>query len=142
MLVRTDTRAAPFDNLSRGLEKAWDMVRKDGKLTSENIKEPMLEIRRALLEADVSLPVVRGFVSKVEKAALGAEVTKGVTPDQQLVKVVYDQLRELMGGSVATLAVTPSHLDGWSPGYWQNHSCCKIGTLFEEERSKSTACSF
>ena len=81
------------------------MVRKDGKLTSDNIKEPMREIRRALLEADVSLPVVRRFVAKVEKEALGAKVTKGVTPDQQLVKVVYDELRELMGGSAATLAL-------------------------------------
>ncbi|KAL4549252.1 hypothetical protein Ndes2526B_g04283 [Nannochloris sp. 'desiccata'] len=98
-------RAAAFDNLSRGLEKAWDMVRKDGKLTSENIKEPLREIRRALLEADVSLPVVRRFVAKVEQEALGAKVTKGVSPDQQLVKVVYDQLRELMGGSAATLAI-------------------------------------
>ena len=98
-------RAAAFDNLSRGLEKAWDMVRKDGKLTSENIKQPLREIRRALLEADVSLPVVRRFVTKVEQEALGAKVTKGVSPDQQLVKVVYDQLRELMGGSAATLAV-------------------------------------
>ncbi|KAL4537855.1 hypothetical protein Ndes2437B_g08950 [Nannochloris sp. 'desiccata'] len=88
-------RAAAFDNLSRGLEKAWDMVRKDGKLTSENIKEPLREIRRALLEADVSLPVVRRFVAKVEQEALGAKVTKGVSPDQQLVKVVYDQLRKL-----------------------------------------------
>lgn len=47
-------RAAMFDNLSRSLEKAWDIVRKDGKLTADNIKEPMREIRRALLEADVS----------------------------------------------------------------------------------------
>lgn len=98
-------RAATFDNLSRGLEKAWDMVRKDGKLTSENIKEPMREIRRALLEADVSLPVVRRFVAKIEQEALGAKVTKGVSPDQQLVKVVNDQLRELMGGSAATLTI-------------------------------------
>ena len=49
-------RAAMFDNLSTGLEKAWDMVRKDGKLTKENVKGPMREIRRALLEADVSSP--------------------------------------------------------------------------------------
>lgn len=98
-------RAAAFDNLSKSMQKAWDMVRKDGRLTSENIKEPMREIRRALLEADVSLPVVRRFVKKVEEAALGQSVVKGVTPDQQLVKVVYDQLRELMGGSQAALAV-------------------------------------
>ena len=48
-------RAAMFDNLNRGLEKAWDLVRKDGKLTKDNIKGPMREIRRALLEADVRL---------------------------------------------------------------------------------------
>jgi signal recognition particle subunit SRP54 len=96
---------AMFDNLSRGLEKAWDMVRKDGRLTPDNIKEPMREIRRALLEADVSLPVVRRFVKRVEEEALGSAVTKGVTPDQQLVKVVYDQLKDLMGGSQAALTV-------------------------------------
>ena len=50
---RNVVRAAMFDDLSRNLEKAWDMVRKDGKLTKDNIKEPMREIRRALLEADV-----------------------------------------------------------------------------------------
>ena len=52
---RNVVRAAMFDDLSRNLEKAWDMVRKDGKLTKDNIKEPMREIRRALLEADVRL---------------------------------------------------------------------------------------
>jgi len=96
---------AAFDNLSRSLQKAWDSVRKDGQLNSDNIKEPLREIRRALLEADVSLPVVRRFVKKVEEDALGLRVTKGVSPDQQLVKVVYDQLRDLMGGDQATLVV-------------------------------------
>ena len=112
-----------FDDLSRNLDKAWDMVRKDGKLSKDNIKEPMREIRRALLEADVStlmlcvsssirynvvdnvnhwmqvsLPVVRKFVKQVEENALGVKVVKGIKPDQQLVKVVNDQLIELMGG--------------------------------------------
>ena len=99
------TSAAAFDNLSRSLERAWDSVRRDGKLNKDNIKEPMKEIRRALLEADVSLPVVRRFVTRVQESALGAKVTKGVRPDQQLVKVVYDQLQELMGGSQAELIV-------------------------------------
>lgn len=68
------TRAAMFDNLSRSMEKAWKLVSKDGKLTPENIKEPLKEIRRALLEADVSLPVVRRFMKKVEEKALGQQV--------------------------------------------------------------------
>lgn len=92
-----------FDGLSRSLEKAWDSVRKDGKLTAENIKGPLRDIRRALLEADVSLPVVRRFVSKVEEAALGERVVKGVSPDQKLVKVVYEELKALMGGEQAEL---------------------------------------
>lgn len=94
-----------FDNLSQGLEKAWDIVRKDGKLTADNIKGPLREIRRALLEADVSLPTVRQFVKGVEEKALGIRVVKGVSPDQQLVKVVNDQLVELMGGQQAELHV-------------------------------------
>ncbi|KAI7844769.1 hypothetical protein COHA_001651 [Chlorella ohadii] len=92
-----------FDGLSRSLEKAWDSVRRDGKLTAENVKEPMREIRRALLEADVSLPVVRRFVKKVEEAALGERVVKGLSPDQKLVKVVYEELKTLMGGQQAEL---------------------------------------
>jgi len=67
-------RSAAFDSLSRSVQKAWKMVSKDDKLTPENIKEPLKEIRRALLEADVSLPVVRRFVKKVEEKALGQEV--------------------------------------------------------------------
>ncbi|EFN56751.1 hypothetical protein CHLNCDRAFT_48710 [Chlorella variabilis] len=105
-----------FDGLSRSLEKAWDTVRKDGKLSADNIKEPMREIRRvvhpavapcgalrALLEADVSLPVVRRFVKKVEDAALGERVVKGLSPDQKLTKVVYEELKSLMGGEQAEL---------------------------------------
>jgi signal recognition particle GTPase len=56
------------------MNRALDLVRKDGKLSADNIKAPMREIRRALLEADVSLPVVRGFVSRVQDKALGVKV--------------------------------------------------------------------
>jgi signal recognition particle subunit SRP54 len=65
---------ALFDGLSSGLQKAWDLVRIDGKLSEENMKAPMREIRRALLEADVSLPVVRAFVGRVQEKALGTKV--------------------------------------------------------------------
>ena len=69
----------------------------------ENMKEPLKEVRRALLEADVSLPVVRGFVKRVEEEALGMEVVSGVSPEQQLIKAVYDQLKALMGGEARGL---------------------------------------
>lgn len=73
------------------------------KLTTAFPAAPRLrsDIRRALLEADVSLPVVRAFVKSVEEKAAGVEVVKGVTPGQQLIKVVYDELRALMGSEAA-----------------------------------------
>eukprot|EP00798_Chlamydomonas_sp_ICE-L_P008982 gene8982-16118_t len=81
-------KAAMFDKLSRSMEKAYKSISKDGKITPENVKEPLKDIRRALLEADVSLPVVRRFIKKV---------IVGVTPDVQFIKVVNDELIELMG---------------------------------------------
>eukprot|EP00897_Mesotaenium_endlicherianum_P002701 jgi/Mesen1/2459/ME000158S01648 len=79
-------RAAVFDQLNTSLEKVWEKLKSQEKLTRDNVKEPMREIRRALLEADVSLPVVRRFVRDVTEKAVGIEVVRGVRPDQQLVK--------------------------------------------------------
>jgi signal recognition particle subunit SRP54 len=97
-LIAPSPRAESFSTLSTSLQKAWGSLKGTESLTAENIKGPMRDIRRALLEADVSLPVVRRFVARVEAAAVGAAVTKGVSPDQQLVKVVADELVALMGG--------------------------------------------
>ncbi|XP_039814849.1 signal recognition particle 54 kDa protein, chloroplastic-like isoform X3 [Panicum virgatum] len=77
-------------------------------LTKENIAEPMRDIRRALLEADVSLPVVRRFIESVSEKAVGTDVIRGVSPDQQLVKVVNDELVQLMGGEVSDLSFAKS----------------------------------
>merc|ERR1719443_110560 len=87
-----------FDALNVRLETAWKSVKGEAELNTVNIKAPMKEIRRALLEADVSLPVVRRFVKRVEERCLGLEVVAGVSPDQKLVKVVRDELVALMGG--------------------------------------------
>ncbi|KAK2968602.1 hypothetical protein RJ640_001505, partial [Escallonia rubra] len=77
-------------------------------LTKENIVEPMRDIRRALLEADVSLPVVRRFVQAVSDQAVGVGLIRGVKPDQQLVKIVSDELVKLMGGEVSELVFAKS----------------------------------
>ncbi|RVW48146.1 Signal recognition particle 54 kDa protein, chloroplastic [Vitis vinifera] len=77
-------------------------------LTKENIVEPMRDIRRALLEADVSLPVVRRFVQAVSEQAVGVGLIRGVKPDQQLVKIVHDELVKLMGGEVSELVFAKS----------------------------------
>nr|CAB3459412.1 unnamed protein product [Digitaria exilis] len=79
-------RAEMFGQLTTGLESAWNKLRGVDVLTKENIAEPMRDIRRALLEADVSLPVVRRFIESVSEKAVGTDVIRGVSPDQQLVK--------------------------------------------------------
>ncbi|OVA06030.1 Signal recognition particle [Macleaya cordata] len=96
-------KAEMFGQLTSGLEAAWNKLKGEEVLTKENIVEPMREIRRALLEADVSLPVVRRFVQAVSEQAVGVGLIRGVKPDQQLVKIVHDELVKLMGGEVSEL---------------------------------------
>ncbi|KAI4997234.1 hypothetical protein ZWY2020_052576 [Hordeum vulgare] len=96
-------RAEMFGQLTTGLESAWNKLRGVDRLTKENIAEPMRDIRRALLEADVSVPVARSFIESVTEKAVGTDVIRGVQPEQQLVKVVNDELVQLMGGEVSDL---------------------------------------
>ena len=86
-------RADAFNNLSSTLDQAWAKMKGVADLSPENIKAPLKDVRRALLEADVSLPVVRRFIKRVEERAPGVKVTKGVEPSQELVKLVADELR-------------------------------------------------
>jgi signal recognition particle subunit SRP54 len=92
-----------FDSLTKRLGGVFDRLRKRGALGEADVAEAMREIRIALLEADVALPVVKSFVAKVKERAVGQEVIKSVTPGQMVVKIVHDQLVELLGGSSAAL---------------------------------------
>jgi signal recognition particle subunit SRP54 len=93
-----------FDALAERLEDTWKKLRGQGKISSSNIQDALQEVRRALLEADVNVQVVKSFVTEVEKKALGAEVISGVNPQQQFVKIVYDELVKVMGESNVPLA--------------------------------------
>ena len=93
-----------FDALSDRLQNALGDLRKRGKLDEEQISRAMREIRLALLEADVNFQVVRDFVAHVRERALGEEVLKSLTPGQQVVKVVHDELTALMGAGASGLA--------------------------------------
>ncbi|PKA65496.1 Signal recognition particle 54 kDa protein, chloroplastic [Apostasia shenzhenica] len=101
-------RSEMFGQLTSGLESAWSKLKGAEVLTKENIAEPMRDIRRALLEADVSLPVVRRFVQNVSDRVVGVGLIRGVRPDQQLVKIVHDELVNLMGGEVSDLVFSKS----------------------------------
>ncbi|KAJ9184497.1 hypothetical protein P3X46_004213 [Hevea brasiliensis] len=106
--VRGVVKAEMFGQLTSGLEAAWSKLKGEEILTKDNIAEPMRDIRRALLEADVSLPVVRRFVQSVSDQAVGVGLIRGVKPDQQLVKIVHDELVKLMGGEVSELVFAKS----------------------------------
>ena len=85
-----------FENLSERLDKIFRNLRGKGYLTEDNIKAGLREVRLALLEADVNFKIVKNFIAEVEKRALGVEVMKSLTPGQQVVKIVYEQLVNLM----------------------------------------------
>jgi len=87
-----------FENLSERLSGVFDRLTKQGALSEEDVKTALREVRVALLEADVSLPVARDFVNKVQDQATGQAVTKSVTPGQQVVKIVHDALVDVLRG--------------------------------------------
>src|ERR1044071_4546466 len=87
-----------FDALSDRLNDVFDRLRRHGAMSEDDVASAMREIRVALLEADVALPVVRDFVNSVREKAIGQEVLRSVTPGQMVVKIVHDHLVEVLGG--------------------------------------------
>ena len=87
-----------FENLSERLSGVFERLTKQGALSEDDVRTAMREVRVALLEADVSLPVARDFIKAVEKKATGAAVTKSVTPGQQVIKIVHDELINVLAG--------------------------------------------
>lgn len=92
-----------FDGLAERLQDTFKRLRGKGKLTEKDIKEAMREVRLALLEADVNFKVVKNFVAKISEKAMGKEVLESLTPGQQVVKIVNEELTALMGGTEAKL---------------------------------------
>jgi signal recognition particle subunit SRP54 len=94
-----------FENLSERLSGVFDRLTKQGALSEDDVRAALREVRVALLEADVSLPVTRDFVKRVQKKATGASVTKSITPGQQVVKIVHDELIAMLEGDEAAEAL-------------------------------------
>jgi signal recognition particle subunit SRP54 len=87
-----------FENLTDKLEKSFKLLKGQGKITEINVAETLKEVRRALLDADVNYKIAKDFTAKVKDKALGQEVLKALNPGQVMVKIVHDELIELMGG--------------------------------------------
>ena len=96
-----------FQSLSEKLNNAFKKFRSKGKLTEADVKVGMREIKLALLEADVNFKVVKGFVNTVSERAVGSEVLESLMPAQQIVKIVNEELINIMGGSQAKLTISP-----------------------------------
>jgi signal recognition particle subunit SRP54 len=96
-----------FEGLSERLENAFKRLRSKGSLTEADVKDAMREVRLALLEADVSYKVAKDFTSKITERAIGAQVMESLTPAQMVIKIVNEELIELMGGTRARLNTAP-----------------------------------
>jgi signal recognition particle subunit SRP54 len=94
-----------FDNLTERLNDSLRKIRGQGRLTESNIQDTLREVRMALLEADVALPVVKEFIDHVKDRALGQEVEKSLTPGQAMVKIVHEELKHIMGESHVKLSL-------------------------------------
>ncbi|NOY71589.1 MAG: signal recognition particle protein [Gammaproteobacteria bacterium] len=130
-----------FDNLSDRLGQTIKRLRGQGRLTDDNIKEALRDVRMALLEADVALPVVRGFVEKVRERAVGQEVMKSLSPGQALVKVVNDELVTIMGKANESLNLTTQPpavvLMAGLQGSGKTTSVAKLARFLKEREKKS-----
>src|SRR5512140_1146772 len=92
-----------FENLQDKLQRVFKNLRGEGKLSEENIQEALRDIRLSLLEADVHFKVVKQLIDRIREKAVGKEVLTSLTPDQQVVKVVYDEMVQMLGGLPAEL---------------------------------------
>ena len=130
-----------FDNLSDKLELIFKKLRGQGVMTEENIKEALREVRLALLEADVNFKVVKEFVEKVRLRAVGTEVLQSLSPGQQVIKIVNDELVAMMGGdedNSLDLAAKPpvAIMMVGLQGSGKTTTCGKLARYLKKERRR------
>ena len=97
-----------FDSLTGKLESVFKKLRGRGVLKEEDVKEALREVRLALLEADVNFKVVKDFIGRIQERAVGKEILSSLTPGQQVIKVVHEELVALLGGIQAKLHLAPN----------------------------------
>ncbi|HXM86604.1 MAG TPA: signal recognition particle receptor subunit alpha, partial [Solirubrobacteraceae bacterium] len=132
-----------FDSLAEKLQATLTDVRNRGTLTEQDIDAAMREIRLALLEADVNFKVVRQFTAELKERCMGADVVGGLNPGQQVVKLVGEELTELMGGASAGLSFSPKPptviLMAGLQGSGKTTATAKLARYLREEHSSAVA---
>ena len=130
-----------FEELSQRFEDAVRGLRGQGAISENNVDAALKSVRRALIEADVSLQVVQDFVADVRSKALGAEVVRGINPDQQFIKLVHNELVEVMGGANAPLAQAATKptvvLMAGLQGAGKTTATAKLGLHLKEQGRKA-----
>ncbi|QEP44009.1 signal recognition particle protein [Ectothiorhodospiraceae bacterium BW-2] len=130
-----------FDSLTERLNETLRKLRGSGRLTEDNIKETLREVRKALLEADVALPVVKVFIEQVRERAVGKDVLQSLTPGQALIKVVHDELVTIMGSENSELNLNAQPpvvvLMAGLQGAGKTTSVAKLGLWLKERQKKS-----
>ncbi len=97
-----------FENLSDRLERSFKILKGQGRITEINVAETLKDVRRALLDADVNFKIAKDFTNKVKEKALGANVLTAIKPNELMVKIVHDELAELMGGQAVPINIKPN----------------------------------
>lgn len=129
-----------FDNLTDRLSRTLRNISGRGRLTDDNIKDTLREVRMALLEADVALPVVREFIQKVKESAVGQDVNKSLTPGQEFIRIVQKKLSRVMGEENCQLNLSAQPpavvLMAGLQGAGKTTSVAKLGKLLKEKQKK------
>ncbi len=126
-----------FENLTNKFEEIFSSLKKAPSLDENQVDEGLKSIRLALLEADVSLEVVKEFISKVKPKALGQEIVRSTSPGQMVVKIVYDELisffrRQNFRNSIKCSA-TSSNYACRTSRIWKNNDNCKVSKIFRKK---------
>ncbi len=129
-----------FEGLSEKLQNAFKKLSGRGKLTEADVKTAMREVRMALLEADVNYAIAKDFVKKVTERAVGQEILESLTPGQQVIKIVNEELTSLMGGANAKLTHSPSaptiYMMCGLQGAGKTTMCAKLGRMLVKQGKK------
>ncbi len=129
-----------FDNLSSKLDRAFKVLKGEGRITEINVAETVKEIRRALLDADVNFKIAKEFTDKVKKEALGQNVLTSVSPGQLMVKIMQDELTQLMGGQARDINIKGSPaviLMSGLQGSGKTTFSGKLAKMLKEKRGKN-----
>ncbi|MCQ2438042.1 MAG: signal recognition particle receptor subunit alpha, partial [Clostridia bacterium] len=129
-----------FEGLTDKLQNAFRKLSSKGKLSEADVKTAMREVRMALLEADVNYLVVKDFIKKVTERAVGADILASLTPGQQVIKIVNEELTELMGGQNARLTYSPQpptvYMLCGLQGAGKTTFAGKLGNLIKKDNKK------